>query len=246
MTNPLDNTRVPSAFEQFLGAGAAPDNPLQLLGLSAKGLTEAGVITALQRQLTRIGASPDALTPEADEVRLALHAAAARLLDPTTRRQVLAGAPGPQAAAPNPSPDANPGEMPVQAAMLMAMGASGGMNRRSMEKMAMLAKAHGLRPRTGCRHGARADEPSLAAPGRAPAARKLRAAARMGMPPRPAALGAASPTIPAPADIDPSAPMPEEVDPARGTVKAILIFGGAGLLSIVMIAILVDGVAQRQ
>lgn len=44
---------------------------------------------ALQRQLDRVGAHPEGDTPEADEVRLALHAAAAQLSDPEVRRLVI-------------------------------------------------------------------------------------------------------------------------------------------------------------
>src|SRR2546423_10516403 len=89
---PLEDTHPPNVFEKFLGVSAGVEDPLGLLGLvgtPSGSLNEAGVIAALQRQLTRVGADPDALTPEADEVRLALHAAAARLLDPTTRRRML-------------------------------------------------------------------------------------------------------------------------------------------------------------
>lgn len=44
---------------------------------------------ALQRQLDRVAAHAEGETPEADEVRLALHAAAAQLSDPEVRRMVI-------------------------------------------------------------------------------------------------------------------------------------------------------------
>jgi hypothetical protein len=62
---------------------------LDLLGLVPAECTTVSIQAALQRQLDRVGAHPESDTPEADEVRLALHAAAAQLLDPQIRRLIV-------------------------------------------------------------------------------------------------------------------------------------------------------------
>jgi hypothetical protein len=218
-----------------LGLGASVDDPLSLLGLSAEKVSEAGIIASLQRQLTRIAASPDALTPEADEVRLALHAAAARLLDPNTRRQIMS-----QGGAPATTLDqSNPAELPIEAAMLMTMGAHGGWNKQSMHKVALLARTYGLAPtqtldkiRGLMNHPA--PPPRPLAPGALKPASPIRAIAAA---PIPASISASLAHSGA-AALDTSAPLPEEIDPGQRIVKNILLFGGAGLVGIIAIAVL--------
>lgn len=79
-----------SPVHRFLGAAHAVGGPFALLGVHPDSCVEAIVLEALDRQLVRVGEHPEAETPAADEVRLALHSAAAQLLDPATRTQLIA------------------------------------------------------------------------------------------------------------------------------------------------------------
>jgi hypothetical protein len=77
-----------SAVRRILGVDER-DGAIELLGLSPEECTHARVEAALERQLDRVDAHPEAHTPEADEARLALHAAAAQLLDPAVRAALI-------------------------------------------------------------------------------------------------------------------------------------------------------------
>ena len=76
--------------EQFLGPGSAAGGPFALLALDPARCDRADVLAALDRQLARIAAHAQGQTPSADEVRVALHAAAAQLLDPEVLRSMRA------------------------------------------------------------------------------------------------------------------------------------------------------------
>jgi len=79
----MHDTRA--SIRKFLGASALDLGPFGLLGLDPRSCTGDAVEAALQQQLDRLGAHAEGDTPEADEVRLALHAGAAQLLDPRVR-----------------------------------------------------------------------------------------------------------------------------------------------------------------
>ncbi|MBX3406244.1 MAG: hypothetical protein KF869_05710 [Phycisphaeraceae bacterium] len=74
---------------RFLGPEALEHGPFGLLGVSPDDCEADSVDAALQRQLDRIAAHREADTPAADDVRLALHAAAAQLLDPRVRAHLV-------------------------------------------------------------------------------------------------------------------------------------------------------------
>lgn len=78
-----------AAIAKFLGEGAAEGGPMALLGLGPREITPARVEAALQHRLECVDEHAQAFTPEADEVRLALHTAAAQLLDPKVRGELL-------------------------------------------------------------------------------------------------------------------------------------------------------------
>ncbi len=69
-----------SAIERFFGSGAM-EGPFALLGIAPESCTEGSIIRALETRLSLLAAHPEGATGEAHEVRLALHAAAARLLE---------------------------------------------------------------------------------------------------------------------------------------------------------------------
>lgn len=79
-----------SPVRTFLGDAAGAGGPFALLGLHPERCDDAAILEALDRQLARINAHPQAQTPAGDEVRLALHAAAAQLLDPSVRSSMRA------------------------------------------------------------------------------------------------------------------------------------------------------------
>jgi hypothetical protein len=74
---------------RFLGPEAGEHGPFGLLGVSPDDCGPDRVDAALQRQLDRVAAHREAETPGADDVRLALHAAAAQLLDPRVRAHLV-------------------------------------------------------------------------------------------------------------------------------------------------------------
>ena len=92
----------PRPIARFLGEQEAGGGPFAVLGLNPAACTDALVLSALDRQIERIDHHPECDTPEADEVRLALHAAAAQLLDPVVRRHLVAKWTGQSAPAPPP------------------------------------------------------------------------------------------------------------------------------------------------
>jgi hypothetical protein len=218
-----------NVFEKFLGVSASIDYPLSLLGLTADNCNETAIIGALQRQLSRVGSHADAMTPEADEVRLALHAAAARLLDPSTRRQIVQGN---QATA---APGAGPEARPFEAAVLVTLAEMGGWNRHSMHRISLLARAFGQPPdqlpeiiRRLMSHPQADVESSIKAP-----------SSSLPAPTSAQWTTSAPATPPTQTEIwsDPFAPAPEEIDPARGVIKALLMFGGTALVGIIAIII---------
>lgn len=77
-----------TTVRRFLGPEAVGGGPFALLGVAPGRCTDEAVLVALERQLERVAQHPEAETPEADEVRLALHAAAAQLLDRGVRRHL--------------------------------------------------------------------------------------------------------------------------------------------------------------
>lgn len=74
---------------RFLGAQALEHGPFGLLGVSPDECEPSHIDAALQRQLDRVASHREGDTPAADDVRLALHAAAAQLLDPRVRKHLI-------------------------------------------------------------------------------------------------------------------------------------------------------------
>lgn len=109
---------------KFLGPSAKENGPFGLLGLHPSDVVEDDVLSGLRARLQQAASHAEGATPEADEVRLALHAAAAQLLDATTRRAMIqrwstapSGAPAELAREPrgDPALSAGRGRSPVPA-----------------------------------------------------------------------------------------------------------------------------------
>jgi len=129
----------PSPLERFLGVPGETASPFDILGVAPETCTPRRVREALARRLERLGRTPEGLSHDADEVRLALYAAAAQLLDPSVREALTRG--DPASAQPATSqPDA------FDFAAMHALARAGGFNAQSRRWLALLAHAHGLRP----------------------------------------------------------------------------------------------------
>ncbi len=75
--------------ERFLGADASSGGPFALLGIRPDEANRDTILRAVDARMRQLDAHPARSTPDADEVRLALHSAAANLLDPEIRRELL-------------------------------------------------------------------------------------------------------------------------------------------------------------
>lgn len=143
---------------KFLGESRSSGSPFDLVGVppgeGSGGAGAVDIIRALEARLGEIDASPESRTPAADEVRLALHAAAAQLLDPVSRGRLevewegrSAGAwiretPQTHPAAAGPSPIA--ARLALEGDALLAIAMEGGWNARSLQRLMMFAHARGL------------------------------------------------------------------------------------------------------
>ncbi len=143
--SPDDPARSPDALAaRFLGSSAGAGGPFALLGVG-HGTRDPGAIRAAgARRLARIDRHPLRLTPEADELRLAVHAAMAQLTDPALHaalaRHWPAGETEPSPAAWRSHLSAVTDQMSRQARLIV--GASGGWNARAKKRLAHLARLH--------------------------------------------------------------------------------------------------------
>ncbi len=144
-----------SPVQRFLGESEARGGALALLGLDVSSVDERSVLRALNVQLARVSSHAERDTPAADEVRLALHAAAAQLLDPAVRAIVIARARGqrtPETIAPRPARLASPKDEPVSHGAVRAfehdalrlLARHGGWGAGSMRQLAQFAHARGM------------------------------------------------------------------------------------------------------
>lgn len=80
-------TRLPPIL-RYLADVDLDMGPFGLLGLTPQACDDQTIAAALQRQLSRVARHPHGSAIEADEVRLALHVAAAQLRDPDVRQEL--------------------------------------------------------------------------------------------------------------------------------------------------------------
>lgn len=150
---------------RFLGEEEAAGGPFALLGVSPRACTDELVLSGLDRQVERVNLHAECDTPEADEVRLALHAAAAQLLDPVVRRHLIMrwggvtplrpAAPAMSGKAPAAPVNVTRPTQPVAAKPMMSsrlleadailtLGLFGGWNQRSLRRLLTLAHRRGM------------------------------------------------------------------------------------------------------
>ncbi|RMH29815.1 MAG: hypothetical protein D6692_02840 [Planctomycetota bacterium] len=131
-------------IDRFLGPAAAEGGPFALLGLPHEVSSHAQIADAVRRRLQAVDAHPLRLTPEADEVRLAIHTAAAQLADPALRTELAKRfPPGKPAAMPRAWQTHLRRLTPqLKARARHIIGASGGWNRKAKTRLAMIARQH--------------------------------------------------------------------------------------------------------
>lgn len=143
--SPEDATRNPDTLAaRFLGRGAGAGGPFALLGVG-HAVREVGVLrAAAARRLAQIDRHPLRLTPDADELRLAIHAAMAQLADPALHAVLVRHWPaGEMENAPvawRSHLSTVTDQMACQARLIV--GASGGWNARAKKRLAHLARLH--------------------------------------------------------------------------------------------------------
>jgi hypothetical protein len=134
--------------QMILGDEAATGGPWKLLGLEHGSGDERAIAAALDARLGAVNRHPLGGIPEADEVRLALHTAAAQLMHPEVRANLLRGHLGQDSAAPGGANNASQ-ESHVQGSsihdsteidpVLMAIAMNGGLNDRSLRRIMMIS-----------------------------------------------------------------------------------------------------------
>ncbi|MEM1072168.1 MAG: hypothetical protein AAGH71_05040 [Planctomycetota bacterium] len=130
----------------ILGVPADAD-PFTVLGLPIADVQDAEVVDALDRRMEEVAKHPRGESVEGNDARLALHAAAARLLDADTRRALLSRAG--IAATPRQAEKAPPrGGLAEQQALrtqaVLVIASQGGWNTQARRRLAMLSHAHGV------------------------------------------------------------------------------------------------------
>jgi|GEM_PF-2114470 len=124
----------------------AESPPAAILGLRRPHLSDEDILAARARRLDTIDAHPFASTPDADEARLAVHAAAAQLLRIPEQRRTAP----PRDSSSLPTPKPRLGLSRTAAALerdtLLLVGMAGGWTPRVLTRLAALAITRGLSP----------------------------------------------------------------------------------------------------
>ncbi|HEX8876760.1 MAG TPA: hypothetical protein VF777_08440 [Phycisphaerales bacterium] len=126
--------------------GPTPPGPFALLGLPATDVSLQQVLGSLHVRLEQVNASPHAATPAAEDVRLALHAAAAQLCDPAVRRLLLGTWAGDGRAPAQGERDDGISDrsVAIERDLHIAVGLSGGWNGAAMQRLALACEARGV------------------------------------------------------------------------------------------------------
>lgn len=142
--------RQQDLMSEYLGPSASAGGPFAVLDLRHDQATEQGILRACQSRLAQISRHMRSRTPEADEVRLAVHAAASQLLDsslcdelkkvwPEGSGMILESSTTPQAWKVDDSIQIEP-ELLEKARWMLA--ASGGWNGKSRKRLGFFARSH--------------------------------------------------------------------------------------------------------
>lgn len=118
-----------ASLVKFLGPEAAPGHAFAVLGLDRAAHADPVVLRALNEKLAQVAAHPQNSTPEADEVRMILHTAAAQLM---SKRLIAERASERARSRP-------PVALVVLAEMRVILARHGGMSREAVADLAALA-----------------------------------------------------------------------------------------------------------
>lgn len=134
----------PSPIVEFLGEDAGVGGPFAILGLLHDITSDEQIIRACNRRLHQIDLHRHRSTPDASEVRLAVHAAASQLLDPALRSQLArrwpAGTPVAVPKAWKPIRRATKLTPKILKNARLLVAASGGWNAIARKRLAHLAR----------------------------------------------------------------------------------------------------------
>lgn len=133
-----------AAASKFLGRSAGRGGPFALLGLTHEAADQRAIREAVFRRLGQIDRHPMRATPEADELRLAIHAAAAQLADADLHAELVRHWPPGDPDAARAAWRTHLSAVSVQLATRakLVVGASGGWNPRAKKRLAHLARLH--------------------------------------------------------------------------------------------------------
>ncbi len=148
MSRPADSNAM--GLAEYLGEGAEIGGPYAVLGLKHTPISEAMILNACQARLSQINDHPRSNTPKADEVRMAVHAAASQLLDPQLRIELAKLWPEGtgELASGNQAPKAwqtdsvNRFDTKLRKQAMALLGACGGWNARSRKRLVQFARMH--------------------------------------------------------------------------------------------------------
>ena len=138
----LENS--PPPIIEFLGEQAGVGGPFALLGLTYEITSDEQIYQATKRRLTQISRHRHRSTPDADEVRLAVHTAASQLLDHALRKELMRrwppGVPSslPKAWRANPNTPRLSSKVIENAKQIV--GASGGWNTTARKRLVYFAR----------------------------------------------------------------------------------------------------------
>lgn len=136
----------PAPIQRFFGELPASADPFDLLGIDPDACTDDAVHAALRRRLERLSAHPQSRSPEADEVRLALHVAGAQLLDARVRAELIHDRRLARSRVAASQGDASPRQAtprsPFEDAALWAIASAGGWNAIAKRRLGALAHAY--------------------------------------------------------------------------------------------------------
>ncbi|MFN9971877.1 MAG: hypothetical protein ACK58T_18510, partial [Phycisphaerae bacterium] len=124
--------------------GPTGPGPFALLDLPAADVGIPRVLAALHLRLEQVQASPHAATPAAEDVRLALHAAAAQLCDPAVRRLLLGTWGTGAAELHDVGDDGGDVGLLIERDLHIAVGLSGGWNAAAMQRLALACEGRGV------------------------------------------------------------------------------------------------------